>query len=161
MTGGLPAPTTGADAHASGPGGAGRRIFVCDCPRTCSVMFNKLFAGHPQLGHLFFPMIGPSMYGPERLALLLRHSPACEAAMQGLVRASPLRDDTYAAAFARIEENVAAIEKEVRVTYLVRSRSSVDPPSPSTGAPPLSVPPPNSGHFGRAGKGKGDKRGRD
>lgn len=89
-------------------------------------MFNKLFTSHPQLGHLFFPMIGPSMYGPERLALRLRHAPACEAAMQGLARASPLRDDTYAAAFARIEESVAAIEKEVStsvLTWVVRSSS--------------------------------------
>lgn len=55
-----------------------RRIFVFDHPRTVSQMFNRLFANHGELESIFHPFMGASMYGPERIQLILQNSSAAD-----------------------------------------------------------------------------------
>lgn len=89
------------------------RIFVFDSPRTCSQLFNKLFAVHPQLTQVFHPFMGASVYGPERVTLRLRHAAAADEAQAALASKADLPNETYDAAAARVVQIIDAIEKDV------------------------------------------------
>jgi hypothetical protein len=95
------------------------RIFVFDSPRTCSQLFNKLFAVHPQLNHVFHPLMGASMYGPQRVTLRLKHSAAAEEAQQELAKQINLPNETYEVAAARVVETSAAIVTKVDFDHTV------------------------------------------
>ncbi|KAI0123276.1 hypothetical protein BJ170DRAFT_104400 [Xylariales sp. AK1849] len=98
--------------------GKPRRIFVFDNPRTGSQLFNKLFAVHPQLEHVFHPLLGASMYGPERVALHLNHSAAAEEAQQQLAKQINIPDETYTLAATRLVEPTEAIEKKDKIPFI-------------------------------------------
>ena len=55
-----------------------RRICVFDHMRTVSQMFNKLFANLEELEPIFYPFFAASMYGPERIPLICKHSNLAE-----------------------------------------------------------------------------------
>lgn len=95
----------------------GLRVFVFDSPRTCSQLFNKLFAAHPQLSQIFHPFMGASMYGPERVTAQLMHSSVAEEAQQELVKQVNLPDETYEVAVNRLNQSIFAIEDKVERFY--------------------------------------------
>ncbi|KAK9415184.1 putative Sulfotransferase domain-containing protein [Seiridium unicorne] len=94
------------------------RIFVFDSPRTCSQVFNKLFAVHPQLSHVFHPLIGASMYGPERVTSRLKHCTAAEEAQQELANKIDLPDETYGIAASRLMKATAAIAEQGKIPFI-------------------------------------------
>ena len=93
-----------------------RRIFVFDHPRTVSQMFNKLFANHEELENIFHPFMGASMYGPERMQLVLKHSSVAEDVQQDLAFNAHMETETYQVAAHRLTESIAAAEKKVNRT---------------------------------------------
>ena len=76
-------------------------------------MFNKLFASHEQLENIFHPFMGASMYGPERMQLILKHSSVAEDAQNELAFNAHIDAETYQVAAQRLIESIAAAEKKV------------------------------------------------
>lgn len=97
---------------ASGPQ-TSKRIFLVDAPRTYSQVFNKLFLAHPDLGHIFHPMIC-AMYGRERVGLNLKHCEAAEEAGKALSLKTGMTESLEEAA-KRMEKYILQIEEQVRL----------------------------------------------
>ena len=106
------------------------RILLLDSPRTCSYTLRRIFQNHVQLDlsaatavdsiHLF---ASASTYGPERLALKLRYSPAAKAAREKWIKAMPERaGETYASPLDKWRKNVEMIEAKVSLSQVFASR---------------------------------------
>lgn len=90
-----------------------KTVFVFDNPRTCSQLFNKLMASHPQLSNMLHPFVGPSMYGPENLRQHLEDSEPASTARDNLARVSGLISETYPQVADRLIRQEAALRAEV------------------------------------------------
>ena len=95
------------------PPASPRRIFVFDHPRTVSQLFNKLFANHDELENIFHPFMGASMYGSERMQLVLQHGSDAEDAQNDMASNAHLDSETYQVAAQRLTESIAKAEKKV------------------------------------------------
>lgn len=95
------------------PPASPRRICVFDHPRTVSQMFNKMFASHETLEHIFHPFMGASMYGPERIQLIFKHCDLAEDTQNDLASNAHMERETYQVAAQRLRESFATAETKV------------------------------------------------
>ena len=88
-------------------------------------MFNKLFANHDELENIFHPFMGASMYGPERMQLVLPHGSAAEDAHNDMALNAHLDSETYQVAALRLTESIAAAENKVCRMTSGKSKCSI------------------------------------
>ena len=92
------------------------RVFIFDTPRTNCHVFYKLFDKHPQLGAggFFQNYSAPSLYGPERIQLRLRHGEEAEKTqIEWGTQYGPYNLKTYDDATKELIDSIDATEKEV------------------------------------------------
>ncbi|RMZ09072.1 hypothetical protein D0862_03732 [Hortaea werneckii] len=90
-----------------------RRIFIFDNPRTCSHLFSKLFANHPNLQLLYHPFLPAALYGPERYQLKTKHCAAADEVQREWGTSEEFREwnvVTYESANRKLVEEIEAAE---------------------------------------------------
>lgn len=95
-----------------------KTVFVFDNPRTCSQLFNKLMASHPQLSNMLHPFVGPSMYGPDNLRQHLDDSEPASTARDHLARVSGLTSETYSQATDGLMSQAAALRAQGKIPWI-------------------------------------------
>lgn len=94
-----------------------RRIFIFDNPRTCSHLFSKLFANHPELQLLYHPFLPAALYGPERYQQKTKHCAAADEVQREWGTTEEFREwnvVTYESANRKLVEEIEAAERQVR-----------------------------------------------
>ncbi|KAI7625362.1 hypothetical protein KC346_g1758, partial [Hortaea werneckii] len=113
-----------------------RRIFIFDNPRTCSHLFSKLFANHPELQLLYHPFLPAALYGPERYQQKTKHCAAADEVQREWGTSVEFREwntVTYKSANRKLVEEIEAAERQDRVLSHLRSPTrNTNPPSPSS-----------------------------
>ncbi|KAI7369572.1 hypothetical protein KC354_g1833 [Hortaea werneckii] len=92
-----------------------RRIFVFDNPRTCSHLFSKLFANHPELQLLYHPFLPAALYGPERYQQKTKHCAAADEVQREWGTSEEFREwnvVTYESANRKLVEEIEAAERQ-------------------------------------------------
>ncbi|KAI7283856.1 hypothetical protein KC345_g2682 [Hortaea werneckii] len=92
-----------------------RRIFIFDNPRTCSHLFSKLFANHPELQLLYHPFLPAALYGPERYQQKTKHCAAADGVQREWGTSEEFREwnvVTYESANRRLVEEIEAAERQ-------------------------------------------------
>lgn len=98
-----------------------RRIFIFDNPRTCSHLFSKLFANHPELQLLYHPFLPAALYGPERYQQKTKHCAAADEVQRKWGTSEEFREwnvVTYDSANRKLVEEIEAAERQVRWSLL-------------------------------------------
>ncbi|KAI6865324.1 hypothetical protein KC338_g5131 [Hortaea werneckii] len=92
-----------------------RRIFIFDNPRTCSHLFSKLFANHPELQLLYHPFLPAALYGPERYQQKTKHCAAADEVQREWGTSVEFREwntVTYKSANRKLVEEIEAAERQ-------------------------------------------------
>ncbi|KAI7154025.1 hypothetical protein KC349_g7938 [Hortaea werneckii] len=92
-----------------------RRIFIFDNPRTCSHLFSKLFANHPELQLLYHPFLPAALYGPERYQQKTKHCAAADEVQREWGTSEEFREwnvVTYESANRKLVEEIEAAERQ-------------------------------------------------
>lgn len=91
-----------------------KRIFVFDSPRTCSLLFAKLFEAHPQLKQIWFPYAAAFAFGPDRVDTQLQKNDKAEEALASFVKRTDSGGESFERAWERLSETVQRAEQHVR-----------------------------------------------
>ncbi|RMZ13215.1 hypothetical protein D0860_02661 [Hortaea werneckii] len=92
-----------------------RRIFIFDNPRTCSHLFSKLFANHPELELLYHPFLPAALYGPERYQQKTKHCAAADEVQRKWGTSEEFREwnvVTYESANRKLVKEIEAAERQ-------------------------------------------------
>ncbi|RMY76058.1 hypothetical protein D0863_02176 [Hortaea werneckii] len=122
-----------------------RRIFIFDNPRTCSHLFSKLFANHPELQLLYHPFLPAALYGPERYQQKTKHCAAADEVQREWGTSVEFREwntVTYKSADRKLVEEIEAAERQDRMLSHLRSptRNSNPTTTPSSSSHPEPTP---------------------
>lgn len=90
-----------------------KRIYVFDSPRTCSLLFAKLFEAHPRLEQIWFPCAAAAAFGPDRIDTQLQKNPKADDALSKLSKKIGGSDETYDAAWKRLSATMGRAEAHV------------------------------------------------
>ncbi|KAI7489208.1 hypothetical protein KC351_g1496 [Hortaea werneckii] len=97
-----------------------RRIFIFDNPRTCSHLFSKLFAEHPELQLLYHPFLPAALYGPERYQQKTKHCAAADEVQREWGTSEEFREwntVTYESANRKLVEEIEAAERQNKSVF--------------------------------------------
>ncbi|KAI7345178.1 hypothetical protein KC320_g8452 [Hortaea werneckii] len=113
-----------------------RRIFIFDNPRTCSHLFSKLFANHPELQLLYHPFLPAALYGPERYQQKTKHCAAADEVQREWGTSVEFRE------WNTVTEHLNALMKQDRMLTHLRSRTRNSNPTttPSSSSHPEPTP---------------------
>ncbi|KAI7398618.1 hypothetical protein KC336_g15255 [Hortaea werneckii] len=119
-----------------------RRIFIFDNPRTCSQLFSKLFANHPDLQLLYHPFLPAALYGPERYQQKTKHCAAADEVQREWGTSEEFREwnvVTYESANRKLVEEIEAAERQIQQIHLLqRTPERVDETRPDAHPRPTS-----------------------
>ncbi|KAI7369686.1 hypothetical protein KC354_g1758 [Hortaea werneckii] len=138
-----------------------RRIFIFDNPRTCSHLFSKLFANHPDLQLLYHPFLPAALYGPERYQQKTKHCAAADALQREWGTSEEFREwnvVTYESANRKLVDEIEAAERKNKSIFcsehlnafmkhdrmLSHLRSPTRNPNPTTPSPSHPEPTPEN-----------------
>ncbi|KAI7187652.1 hypothetical protein KC363_g5864 [Hortaea werneckii] len=110
-----------------------RRIFIFDNPRTCSHLFSKLFANHPDLQLLYHPFLPAALYGPERYQQKTKHCAAADQVQREWGTSEEFREwnvVTYESANRKLVEEIEAAESQIYRYLRATFETNATPPIP-------------------------------